>query len=253
LQLDSKHTAEAGGTRVPQAPTLDEAFKALEQLKRGDDPAALAPIERAVREAHGNPAARAALEQRLAASLRRPFSDDAQRFACRELASIGSAASVPALAALVGSEPLSHMARFALERIPGPEADKALRDAAAKTTGNTRIGVVHSIGARGDARGIPLLAKMLTDDPAAAAAAARALGEIGTMEAAKILESFRPKATGALQMAVADAILVASDRLVASGDRAQAVKLLEPLTDASQAPHVRLAASRARSAAQRPR
>lgn len=234
-----------------QSQALAEAFKVLEHYKRGDDPDVLSPIEQAVREVHGNPAARAALEQRLAAHLRAPASEAARKFVCRELAIIGSPASVPALSALLVQEDLSHMARYALERIPGPEADKALRDALGTATATIKVGIIHSVGVRRDAQSVSLLAKILTNDPASAAAAAKSLGEIGTPEAAKALESSRQKATAELRLAIADALLISAERLIASGDRDQAVKLLEPLTDASQAPHVRVAANRALSAAMR--
>jgi HEAT repeat protein len=235
-----------------ESPALDQAFKALEHYKQGDDPEVLAPIEQAVRKVHGNPAARAALEQRLTAHLGAPFSGAARKFVCRELAVIGSAAAVPALAPLLLDQDLSHMARYALERIPGPEADNALRDALGMAKGDTRVGIIHSVGARRDAGSVSLLARVLTDDPSSAAAAAKALGEIGTPEAARALEAFRGKGTGELRLAIADALLISADRLIASGERGQAVKLLEALTDPSQAPHVRAAASRALSAAMRP-
>ncbi|MCX6996619.1 MAG: hypothetical protein NTV49_05930, partial [Kiritimatiellaeota bacterium] len=55
--------------------------------------------------------------------------------ACRELARIGTAAAVPALAALLGDEQLAHMARYGLETIPGPAVDEALRAALGKLKG----------------------------------------------------------------------------------------------------------------------
>ena len=54
-----------------------------------------------------------------------------------------------------------------------------------------------------------------------------------------------------MRLAVADASLICAERLVAAGQRGQAIKLLEALTDASQPPHVRLAAKRALSAVTR--
>ena len=49
--------------------------------------------------------------------------------ACRELARVATKEAVPALAALLGDEKLSHMARYALETIRDPSVDDALRDA----------------------------------------------------------------------------------------------------------------------------
>ena len=232
---------------------LEGAFKALEQSTPfNDDPKALTtpltPIEQAVQAVHGNPASRAALEQRLAPYLAPSFPQATRAFVCRQLAIIGSVASVPALAALLADEHLAHMGRYALERIPAPEADKALRDAVGKASRKSKVGIIHSIGVRRDGRSVSLLAKMLNDEPEVAAAAAKALGEIGTPEAAKALEALRGKGAEELRVAVADASLVCAERLIASGERAHALKLLEGLTAAPQ-PHVSLAASRALSAA----
>jgi hypothetical protein len=156
------------------------------------------------------------------------------------------------VAPLLLDDELSVFARNVLERIPGPEADKALRDAILKARGRTKIGIINSVGVRRDTRSAQLLAKILTDEPESAVAAAKALGEIGTPEAAKALEASRAKGSAEVRMAVADGSLICAERLIASGERAQAVKLLEGLTDQSQPAHVRLAANRAISAARRP-
>jgi hypothetical protein len=224
----------------------------LKRYRPGDDPAVLAPIDQAVRDVHGNPAARVALEQRLAGHLGASYSSMTRVFVCRELAIIGSAASVSLLAALLVDDELSLFARNALERIPGPEADKALRDAIGKAKGRTRVGIINSVAVRRDARSVSLLTKILTDDQESASAAAKALGEIGTFEAAKELEASRGKGAGEFRLAVADASLICAERLIAAGERGHAVKILEALTNASQPPHVRLAANRALSAAMRP-
>ena len=85
----------------------------------------------------------------------------AKDFACRTLTVIGTAASVPALAALLADAELSHMARYALERIPAPEAAAALRDALPKLSGKLKIGVIGSLGVRRDEASVPALAALL--------------------------------------------------------------------------------------------
>lgn len=232
-------------------PTLDQSFEALKSYGPGDDPARLVAIDQAVMAVHGNAAARAALEQRLAGYLAASYASVARSFVCRELAIIGSAASVPALAPLLLEDELSVFARLALERIPGPEADKALRDAIAKSRGRTRIGIINSVAVRRDPRSIPVLVKAAGEEPEATAAVAKALGEIGTTESARALETFRGKGSPAERLAVADGFLICAERLIASGNRPQAVKIVEPLTDPSYPSHVRLAATRALSAAAR--
>ena len=89
--------------------------------------------------------------------------------------------AVPALAALLGDEKLSHMARWGLEPLPYSEVDQALRESLRTLSGRQLVGVIRSIGVRKDPRAAKLLAERLNDaDPDTAQAAARALGSIGT-------------------------------------------------------------------------
>ena len=231
------------GAQVP-LPTLEQSFELLKEFKSGADSTLLIPIERAVMEVHGNETARAALEERLLAYLGGSYSSVTRSVVCRHLALIGSAASVPAVTPLILDEELSVHARNVLERIPGPESEKALRDALGQAKGRTRIGVINSVAVRRDAASTPALIKILDEDPDSAAAAAKALGEIGTSEAAKALTAARGKGPVPVQKAVVDGTLICADRLVAAGQRPQAITLLESLTEASQPEHVRLAARR---------
>lgn len=239
-------------SQTPQDADLDKAFEALKTYKTGDDPAPVqGPIDKAVMAVQGNMANRTALERRLAATLTPAYSYVARSFVCRQLALIGTPASVPALAPLVLEEELSVHARNALERIAGEESAKALRDALGQAKGRTRIGVINSVVARRDAASTRVLIKILGEDQDSAAAAAKALGEIGTAEAAKALTAARGKGPAKVQQAVVDGTLICADRLVAAGQRSQAITLLEGLTEASQPKHVRLAAHRALSAVAR--
>ena len=246
-------TPPAGPPQTPAAPlpTLDQSFELLKEFKLGTDSTGLIPIERAVMEVHGNETARAALEKRLVPYLASSYSSVTRSFVCRQLVLIGSAASVPAVTPLVLDEDLSVHARNALERIPGSESEKALRDALGQAKGRTRIGVINSVAARRDAASTPVLIRILGEDPASAAAAAKALGEIGTPEAAKALTAARGKGPAPVQQAVVDGTLICADRLVADGHRSQAISLIEGLTDASQPEHVRGAAKRMLSAVTR--
>ena len=246
-------TPPAGPAQAPAAPlpTLEQSFDLLKEFKLGTDSTGLIPIERAVMEVHGNETARAALEKRLVAYLGSSYSSVTRSFVCRQLVLIGSAASVPAVSPLVLDEDLSVHARNALERIPGPESEKALRDALGQAKGRTRIGVINSVAARRDAASTPVLIKILGEDPASAAAAAKALGEIATPEAVKALTAARGKGPAPVQQAVVDGTLICADRLVAAGQRSQAISLIEGLTDPSQPEHVRGAAKRMLSAVTR--
>ncbi len=108
--------------------------------------------------------------------------------ACRALSLIGGPESVPVLAALALKPGTTDAARYALERIPGPEADGALVAALDKTQGDVRRGIVFSLGARKSAAAVPALARLAAGkDAALAADAVKALGKIGGPEAVKAL------------------------------------------------------------------
>ena len=96
---------------------VDKAFEALKTYDWGADRNLLNPIDEAVVATRGDAAARKDLETRLAAVLKTDASRDAKAFVCRKLMVIGTAESVPALAGLLADKDLSHMARYALERM----------------------------------------------------------------------------------------------------------------------------------------
>ena len=76
---------------------------------------------------------------------------DDRMTACQELAHRGTAASVPVLADMLGEnvEPaLFHAALYALQGIPGAEADAALATAEAKASGARRAAIAHVRAAR---------------------------------------------------------------------------------------------------------
>jgi HEAT repeat protein len=152
---------------------------------------------------------------------------------------------VPAVAALLTDKELSHIGRYALERMPCPEAVKALRDALPKTKGLLKVGVVNSLGVRRDAESTKALVALLGDsDQQVAAAAAAALGAIGSSDAAKALAAFQAKAPEALRLTVADARLTCAERLLADGKKLEAMAIYKALSTAEQPKHVRLAAQR---------
>ncbi len=232
---------------APDAAALDKAFDNLKTFDWGADipkfHELLGAIEDAVPASHGDAAARTALETRLAAVLGTAASRAAKDYACRKLTIIGTAAAVPALASLLPDKELSHMARYALERIQAPEAAKALRDGLANTSGAERAGLAGSLGARRDTESVAALSALLTDsEELVALAAATALGDIGTVEAAKALQEAAPSADR-VKLRIADARLTAAERLLATDDRVAAKKVYTSLV-ASPIKSVKLAATR---------
>ncbi len=221
---------------------LDQAFESLKNYDWGADRTQLAPIDEAVRDAQG--AARAELESRLTAALQTDLSRAAKDFLCRTLMQVGSAASAPVLGSLLGQADLAHMARFALERMPAPEAGSALRDALTAVQGPLLVGVIGSLGARRDAASVPALAKLVNhDDSSVARAAAIALGHIGNADAARALAGANHSSAD-VQQAVADARLAVAERLLSAGDKSAALAIYKALSGQDRPKHVRLAGTR---------
>lgn len=223
---------------------LDKAFEALTKHDWGTDLGALAPIEDAVNASHDKPEERQQLENHLVEALKGKLTRDAQDFVCRKLATVGTAAAVPVLAGLLVDPDSSHMARFALERIPASEAAAALRDALGKVSGNLKIGVISSLGGRSDAAATAALSGLLKDgDPAVARAAALALGSIGNANAASALQS-ASTAAGANATAVVDALLHCAEMMLAAKNVTAAGAIYKALDDPQQPRLIRLAATR---------
>ena len=98
---------------------------------------------------------------------------------CQRLAVVGDDSAVPALAALLIDERLSHYARFALEPMPGAAADDALRGALGKVKGNLLVGVISSVALRRDKKSLDALAKLVHDaDQEVARAATEGLARL---------------------------------------------------------------------------
>ena len=206
--------------------TLDSPFTALAAFDWGGDAAPLGVIDAAVVAAHGDAALTANLEKRLGSIISGASSRAAKDYACRKLSMIGTAASVPALAPLLTDPDESHMARFALERIPAPAAADALRQALGKVRGDLVVGMISSLANRRDTASVKPLAALLAGDAKIAAAAASALGRIATAEAAATLAAAKVQ-PGPVADAVVDARLACADALLAAGDRGAARAIYE--------------------------
>jgi HEAT repeat protein len=237
--------APAADAPKVDAAALDKAFDALKTYDWGADRNALNPLDDAVVATLGDAAARKALEARLAAVLQTGVSRDAKDVVCRALRMMGTAESVPTLAGLLPDKDLSHMARYALERIQAPEAGAALRDALPKVSGALKAGVAGSLGARRDAAAAPALIGLLGDgDPAVVVAAATALGAIATEEAATALVAAAKKAPAAARGAVIDGALRAAEQLSSGGKKAEAEAVYKALQGGDLPKHLKLAIAR---------
>jgi HEAT repeat protein len=163
--------------------------------------------------------------------------------ACMRLAMVGTKDAVPALAALLTDEKLSHYARFGLVPIPDPSVDDALRAALKTTKGTLLVGVIDSIGQRRDAKAVqPLTTMMYGSNPDVARAAAAAIGSIGGAQGMTVLQAALLKTKGPVRTAVAEAGLVCAERLLEQNDRKSALALYSALSRPEIPRPVRLAA-----------
>jgi len=168
--------------------------------------------------------------------------------ACRGLRIRGTAAAVPALAAMLPNPELSHIARYALEPMPCPQAGKALRDAVAKTAGKSKAGIAASLGVRRDPDAVPVLTPLLNDaDAEVAQAAAAALGRIAMPAAVNALFKCADNRPEEMRPAAGEALLATAAR-IAESDPAAAIDLYEKL----QAPNGPCSSAPAHSTASPP-
>ena len=165
--------------------------------------------------------------------------------ACRRLAVVGTPAAVPALARLLEDPSLAHFARIALEPMPFPEVNAALRDTMGRVQGRLLVGVVNTIGVRRDAGAIDAVEKLVThDDAEVSDSAAAALGRIGTPDTARILERALGRAAPARRNSIADAGLSCGEELLAKSQFRAAVRLFDAIAEAEIARHIQLGATR---------
>ena len=178
-------------------------------------------------------------QERLIAIIESDDSPSADKaITCKHLTRFGDGQAVPALANLLTDEQLAAWARIALEAIPDPAADQALRQAAGQLEGRLLVGVVNSIGMRADGEAVEILAGMLTDqDTEVAESAAVALGRIGNAAATEALEQFLTgpamnEAPRSVRSAVAEGCILGAEQSVDGGDAETAVRLFEAIRNA---------------------
>ncbi|MBM4035009.1 MAG: hypothetical protein FJ291_24975 [Planctomycetes bacterium] len=215
------------GALLAAEPPLDaeRAFAQVPAYDYGQPDRALHFLELEIVRAATDAPKKAQLAERLGAILADARSTHAAKvWCCQQLLLVGTEAQVPILVKLLDDEKLAEMARFTLEGIPGEASLAALRTCLDKFKGMPLVGAVNSLGIRRDAKSASALAKLLTSsDPLLAAAAAEALGKIGSAEAAAALAALPlPRGEGRGEGAFHDAQLRCAQLLAAAGDAANA-------------------------------
>ena len=222
------------------APVCADDYSDILSYTFGQSRKALSSIEAAIRKA--SPAEQKTIEGKLLAAVADPKATfECKQFVCRMLRRIGSEQSVAPLGKLLTDEKLSHMARFALQRMPSPKVDAVLREALGKVGDKLKVGIVSSIADRRDAKAVPALAKLVSSSNTdLAGAALAALGRIGGTEAAAAIGGATVPEN--LQATKADAYLMCADVLVAEGKTAAAAAIFKKLSAEDNPKMVRVAA-----------
>ena len=162
--------------------------------------------------------------------------------ACQRLAVIGTGQSVPVLAGMLSDPQMAHYARYALEPNPDESVDEALREAAGELSGSLRVGVINSIGVRGDTGAAEMLVPLLEDsDPAVAGAAATTLARLKTPAAVAALLEVLPGPDEQRHLG-AKACLIAADELLSDGEADRALAIYQELGKLEGPKFVRIAA-----------
>jgi type 1 glutamine amidotransferase len=224
-------------------PKLQELLNKIKAYDWGQSRLALTELSEIIKKAHGDKAELAKIEKALLGVLESDAKQAGKQYVCRELSIIGTEQSVEVLGGMLADEKTSDMARYALERIPGTSVDDALRRSLRKAKGKAKIGIVNSLGQRGDKKAVRPLTKMVNGkNEALATAAAAALGRIATPAAAKVLAAAKDKTKGKVQLAVLDAYLKCADKMVAGGKKSDAMAIYGALRGEGMPKPIRTAA-----------
>lgn len=148
--------------------------------------------------------------------------------ACRRLAQLGTAESIPVLAKMLADEKMAHLARFGLETNPEPAAGAALRGAMGSLQGKLLIGVINSVGMRRDAEALDKLVAFLKDaDAEVAAAAAAALSRIANPAAVAALTATLQSPPAAVKTKIGDSAIACAEELKKAGKKDEAIALYD--------------------------
>lgn len=220
--------------------TLDpELFEKLAVYEKGDSEAPVRMIDALIRTATSETLP--LIEEKLIAIvLSADSTTDAIRHACRQLSYVGGQATAESLAKRITDEKVSHYIRYALESNPSPTVDRTLLSALNETRGDLRLGMISSLAARRTAEAVrPLASLAASDDNEIAEAAIKALGRIGSRDAARVLIALELKPEH--QLLRADALLRSADRMAAAGEEI-AVSIYEAILQRSVSTGIQIAA-----------
>jgi len=243
LQADAAHVvdlllralADAGKSRYRSAQARSDLGRVCRNSLKADDDR----VRQAVMKA---------LAETLSRDANSP--PEIQATVAQYLQDYGAAECVEPLAGMLaaGDTDRRELARMTLETINVPAAGEKLRSAMFSAVDpNWQIALMNSLGAQGGNASVRWIARMMkVPNASVVAAAAAALGDIGTADAVAVLGESRLLATGKLRLAICDAMLACAEKSAAAGDAQAAVTIWRKLYENPTEPAVvRVAALRA--------
>jgi HEAT repeat protein len=216
-------------------PSLEAILKDLESFAYSKNEDVLYRLREYILHHRNSETARADSEDRLLSFLEISKNLDAKLAVCRQLRLIGSEKSVSFLEKMLIEDETTDMARYALEKIPGKEADRALLEGLAKLSGGAKIGIISTLGMRKSPPAVPELGFLLTGrETDVASAAAVALSRIANAEASEILLGAYDAAQAEFKDEIASALLPSTDGFMTARDLAAASRIYEKILASPQ-------------------
>lgn len=222
------------------ATDVTQLTAAAARWESGQSQEPLRQLEQLARGSAGKRTQRAELEAALANLLVPTSTFEARRFACQQLAVVGSDASVPAIAKLLAENDTVGIACLAFGNRPSAEADEVLRAALPAARGQGRLQIISTLGNRRDTKSVPALGAIVREgEPDAAKAAIIAIAKIGDTPARKALADMERSQSAALGPTFAEANLRMAEHLAKAGDRKAAAAIYERLLEPPQPVSIR--------------
>jgi HEAT repeat protein len=218
---------------------LEAAVKAAGAWTFGGDASHVNLIAKQVVQAAQNPETKKAIEKHIIAGLAGAKTPASKDFFCRQLVIVGSQAAAGELGKLLGDKESSHMARYALGRLPGKAVDRVLLEALEKVDDDLKVGMIYTLGRRQCQAAVDPAIKLIggkKEDLAIAALAA--LSRIDSPRGTAAIAKARKRGSNKFKLAATDAYLTCAKR----SSPAQAAKIYAELLHADESVMCRIAA-----------
>ncbi len=226
-----------------QSPSLETILEELAIYEYGKNEDILFGLREYIQTHKNDSAMRKQCEIQLLEFLESDASLAGKMAVCRQLRLIGSQRSIAVLEKMLYKNDTSDMARYALERIPGSEPDKALLRCLRSNTRHNTIGIVSSLGQRGALSAVPELSRLLKNsDISVAVAAVKALGWIGGDEAAGVLFEALINEKEEMRFQAATSVLQCADKFQVLNQPLKAIDIYKKMMDSQFSPPIRQAA-----------